>query len=131
MKLAVMDIPKEKYFELSKSGDADKYQLIQEYKWFPQATESLPDTFMSMRDELNNVKSLLNCMPLAKWHAHTRHQNPAGFVISEVRKKADPELLTQAWCKFMEIIWKFPNLVPLSNSSSNIEVIHVKFDQIY
>ena len=114
----------EKYYELS--GDVDKFQIIEQEKWFPQATESLPDTFRSMCDELNRVKSLLNCMPLSKWHRHTRNQNPAGFVIAEVRKVANPELLTQAWCKFMEILWRFPQLVPSNQTLTSTGEIHVK-----
>ena len=110
----------EKYFELS--TNIGEYQLMQRHKWFPQSTsaEDLPQNFTSMREELNRVKSLLNSMPLSKWHRHTRNQNPAGFVISEVRKKADPELLTQAWCKFTEILWRFTNLVPNCSSDHQL-----------
>ena len=121
---SIMTSVEEKYYKLS--GDVDKFQLIEQEKWFPQTTESLPDTFRSMCDELNRVKSLLNCMPLSKWHRHTRNQNPAGFVIAEVRKVANPELLTQAWCKFMEILWRFPQLVPSNQTLTSTGEIHVK-----
>lgn len=36
-----------------------------------------------------------------------RRQNPAGYVISQVRDHAHPELLTQAWCKMTECLTKF------------------------
>ena len=121
---SIMTSVEEKYYELSE--DVDKFQLIEQEKWFPQTTESLPDTFRSMCDELNRVKSLLNCMPLSKWHRHTRNQNPAGFVIAEVRKVANPELLTQAWCKFMEMLWRFPQLVPSNQNLPSTGEIHVK-----
>ena len=114
----------EEYYELSR--DVDKFQLIEQERWFPQVTEGLPDTFKFMCDELNRVKSLLNCIPLSKWHRHTRNQNPAGFVIAEVRKVANPELLTQAWCKFMEILWRFPQLVPSNQTLTSTGEIHVK-----
>ena len=114
-----MNSTEEKCYELS-NADYNGFQLIEEHKWFPEATESLPDSFELMREELNGVKSLLNCMPLSKWHKHTRHQNPAGFVISEVRKKANPELLTQAWCKFTEVLFRFPKLVPLKSTQQQV-----------
>ena len=93
-------------------------------KWFRKMSDGgPPQEFVNMRDELNGVKSLLNSMPLAKWHKHTRNQNPAGFVINEVRKVANPELLTQAWCKFTEILWHFPELIPLENE--DFQTFHV------
>ena len=46
-------------------------------------------------------------MPLAKWHKHTKFQNPAGLIIGEVRRQAKAELLTQAFLKFMEILCRF------------------------
>jgi len=110
-----MSNTEEKCYELS-NADYNGFELLQPHKWFPQAKEILPDTFGLMREELNGVKSLLNCMPLANWHKHTRHQNPAGLVIHEVRKKANPELLTQAWCKFTEVLVRFPKLVPTKST---------------
>ena len=62
-------------------------------------------------------------MPLSLWHKHTRNQNPAGFVISEVRNKGKPELLTQAWCKFTEILYRFPALVP--QKSQDFRTMHL------
>jgi len=61
----------------------------------------------SMKDRLNQTKSQLNDLPLAKWHKHTRQLNPAGSVISVLRRNVKPELLTQAWQKFHECFHVF------------------------
>lgn len=60
-----------------------------------------------MKDRLNQTKSQLNTLPLDRWHKHTRKLNPAGSVISELRKSVRPELLTQAWQKFHECFHVF------------------------
>ncbi len=44
--------------------------------------------------------------------------NPAGQVIYHLRRKCRPELSTQAWCKFHEIVAGFP-LVPLNRPEIN------------
>jgi len=61
----------------------------------------------SMKERLNQTKSQLNDLPLAKWHKHTRQLNPAGSVTSTLRKNVRPELLTQAWQKFHECFHVF------------------------
>ena len=55
-----------------------------------------------MKERLNATKSKLNEMPLNKWHKHTKKLNPAGTVTQELKKRAQPELMTQAWQKFYE-----------------------------
>lgn len=47
------------------------------------------------KNELNDVKNRLNHYNMKEWHAHTKKINHAGDVISIVRKKINPELLTQ------------------------------------
>ena len=77
--------------------------------------------------ELNKTKSLLNDLALKPWHAHTRKSNPAGTVIQEIRNRTSnghhnnctPELLTQAWCKFTEILNAFP-LVDRAKKGNNL-----------
>ena len=110
----------EKSFELASSDQ--NYDLPPREKWLSNSCVSLKK-FVELREDLNAVKSLLNHMPLTKWRKHTRNQNPAGFVTTEVRNVANPELLTQAWCKFTEILWKFPFLVP--ESSQDFQSLHL------
>ena len=87
--------------------------------WFTAKSFESDPEFQQMKEELNNVKGLLNSMPLAKWHKHTKFQNPAGLIIGEVRRQAKAELLTQAFLKFMEILCRFPALIPDNKNEYN------------
>ena len=108
----------EKIFEKICRLSSSPLNLPEKEKWFPtETTTKSMKRFESMKTNLNNVKGLLNNYNLEKWHKHTKIQNPAGFVIGEVRKKASPELVTQAWCKFAEILNRFPTLVSQNGSS--------------
>lgn len=74
---------------------------------------SISSEFRALKAQLNEVKARLNRLALDQWHRHTRRTNPAGQVIQAVRNVGrNPELLTQAWCKFTEIMSQFPSLVP-------------------
>lgn len=57
--------------------------------------------------ELNTVKSLLSNKDILAWNSHTQKTNIASGVIDHVKKNARPELCTQAWCKFYEILSNF------------------------
>ncbi|KAJ8985105.1 hypothetical protein NQ317_019791 [Molorchus minor] len=58
--------------------------------------------------ELNEVKSLLGKYKLKIWSKHTAYRDPSGFVMKKLMETIQPELLTQAWCKFFEILGQFP-----------------------
>ncbi|CAG0914437.1 unnamed protein product [Notodromas monacha] len=66
---------------------------------------------LNMKRKLNAVKSSLDRMPADAWGALTRSSNVAALVVSATRTFAAPELCTQAWCKFYELLSKFPKLV--------------------
>ncbi|KAM5138770.1 cap-specific mRNA (nucleoside-2'-O-)-methyltransferase 2 [Mantella aurantiaca] len=72
--------------------------------------EELPH-LLSLKESLNKVKNLLSDQKLDDWHRHTSFTNVAGRVVPEVRRRANAELCTQAWCKFQEIVCGFP-LIP-------------------
>ena len=84
----------------------------------PTATPSSSDPYkapywrdtrlQSMKQRLNATKSKLNEMPLNKWHKHTKKLNPAGTVTQELKKRVQPELMTQAWQKFYECFQVLP-----------------------
>ena len=65
------------------------------------------ERLQAMKNRLNTTKSSLNNLPLGRWHKHTRKLNPAGAVTNQLRKSANPELLTQAWQKFHECFQVF------------------------
>ncbi|XP_060074708.1 cap-specific mRNA (nucleoside-2'-O-)-methyltransferase 2-like [Ylistrum balloti] len=60
-----------------------------------------------MKLALNAVKDKLSDKDISQWHQHTGQMNLAGTVISEIRESCKPELCTQAWCKFYEIVSTF------------------------
>ncbi|XP_019613987.1 PREDICTED: cap-specific mRNA (nucleoside-2'-O-)-methyltransferase 2-like [Branchiostoma belcheri] len=61
-----------------------------------------------MKEELNRVKGLLSDKEIRSWHEHTNQTNRAGKVISHLKQNIRPQLCTQAWCKFHEIVCTFP-----------------------
>ncbi|XP_050425244.1 cap-specific mRNA (nucleoside-2'-O-)-methyltransferase 2-like [Adelges cooleyi] len=62
------------------------------------------EKLQDQKNKLNLVKHKLNEFELDKWHEHTAKMNPAGLVMNHVRKHIHPDFLTQAWCKFYEIL---------------------------
>lgn len=109
--------PFNKLFELEKSAD---------WKLPPNAF-SAPHFEISqlqgMKRELNGVKGKLTQFDLDDWHWHTKKRFLGGFVLGTLRAKIKPELLTQAWCKFYEIISKFPALI--ANSVGLFKSLHL------
>ncbi|KAI8491532.1 cap2 mRNA methylation [Branchiostoma belcheri] len=55
-----------------------------------------------------NLASLLSDKEIRSWHEHTNQTNRAGKVISHLKQTVRPQLCTQAWCKFHEIVCTFP-----------------------
>ncbi|XP_069757041.1 cap-specific mRNA (nucleoside-2'-O-)-methyltransferase 2 [Narcine bancroftii] len=79
----------------------------------------------SLKDSLNEVKNQLSDKDLEKWHEHTSFTNWAGKVIPLVRRSMNAELCTQAWCKFHEILCKFP-LIPIeSQGKQELNTVHL------
>lgn len=76
------------------------------------------EELQSLKNELNNVKSYLDNYDGKEWQLHTKLRNIAKNVMTRLRIDIEPELLTQAWCKFYEIVSSFP-LVPLDHINSN------------
>lgn len=74
----------------------------------------------ALKKDLNNIKSLLNDKG-QDWHEHTANINKASYVIKFIKEKIQPEILTQAWCKFYEILSNF-NLLP---SKTSIQTLHI------
>ncbi|KAL1474816.1 hypothetical protein MTO96_020461 [Rhipicephalus appendiculatus] len=68
-----------------------------------------------MKTDLNATKSLLNDMEPIAWRRHTTWTNRAANVMNRVRQSAAPELLTQAWCKFFQLLhdYELADTVPL------------------
>uniref|UniRef100_A0A1B6BY81 Cap-specific mRNA (nucleoside-2'-O-)-methyltransferase 2 n=1 Tax=Clastoptera arizonana TaxID=38151 RepID=A0A1B6BY81_9HEMI len=78
--------------------------LFQDDKW--EIAE-----FKELKDELNTVKSQLNNLNLNEWHKHTNETNIGNLINTRIKYKISPEFLTQAWCKFAEIVSTY-DLIP-------------------
>ena len=91
-------------------------------QWFPadSVTSTFSPLFSQWREELNQTKGLLNHHDLQKWHEHTKLRNPAGRVLYKVKEVSHPELLTQAWCKFTEILHRFELLPPSEGEKKHV-----------
>lgn len=90
------------------------------YKWqLPEPDEMFTsdewqeDYLQHMKETLNAVKSKLNDYNLGDWHKHTRAMNMAAYILKAVKNRCQAEFVTQAWCKFYEIVATY-NLVPES-----------------
>ncbi|UYV74389.1 CMTR2 [Cordylochernes scorpioides] len=96
----------EKYF--NKKFTFSKYNLppcnnentYVEEKWTDPHLEKL-------KAELNNTKSLLNDKEVNHWRKHTDFTNRAGYVLDTIKCCYKITLLTQAWCKFYEILHSY------------------------
>lgn len=83
------------------------------------------EQFLDLKQKLNTVKELLNDLSLQDWHAHTRRRMKAGNVIWQLRKKINPELPTQAWCKFYENVSSFPLVPQKAIARKHLNCVHL------
>ncbi|XP_050524415.1 cap-specific mRNA (nucleoside-2'-O-)-methyltransferase 2-like [Daktulosphaira vitifoliae] len=81
--------------------------------------------FQELKSELNFVKNKLDNFNSETWHAHTTKMNPAGLVISHLKKNIRPDFLTQAWCKFYEILGNSSLLTQERTSKANFNSVHL------
>ncbi|GAB1611303.1 hypothetical protein Ahia01_001417700, partial [Argonauta hians] len=73
-----------------------------------EVTTRKATTLSGLRDRLNALKDRLSCQDIKRWHAHTGATHLGGAVCGTLRNKFNPELCTQAWCKFLEILSSYP-----------------------
>ncbi|XP_046999261.1 cap-specific mRNA (nucleoside-2'-O-)-methyltransferase 2 isoform X2 [Schistocerca americana] len=83
------------------------------------------DRLQHMKEALNAVKSKLNDYNLGDWHKHTRAMNMAAYILKAVKNRCQAEFVTQAWCKFYEIVATY-DLVPESaNTDGFFNSLHL------
>ncbi|GBM43981.1 Cap-specific mRNA (nucleoside-2'-O-)-methyltransferase 2 [Araneus ventricosus] len=80
--------------------------LPSEHSIFKDTSWNL-EALCQLKRELNATKSLLNDKG-EQWQEHTARINKANKVISFIKQKIQPEILTGAWCKFYEILSNYP-----------------------
>ncbi|XP_076801138.1 cap-specific mRNA (nucleoside-2'-O-)-methyltransferase 2-like isoform X1 [Clavelina lepadiformis] len=80
----------------------------------PSESTSNEDTLKllkGLKESLNSVKSSLNNFDIVEWSSHTNFTNPAAKILLHLRKTIHPELATQAWCKFYELL-SYGDVIP-------------------
>ncbi|ESP01692.1 hypothetical protein LOTGIDRAFT_139267 [Lottia gigantea] len=75
-----------------------------------------------LKERLNNVKDSLSDKDIVSWHHHTKFMHIAGGIMHELKTAFHVELCTQAWCKFYEILNKFP-IIP--ENCTEINSVHL------
>ncbi|CAL7946995.1 unnamed protein product [Xylocopa violacea] len=93
------------------------YQLPEPTAMFKDSPWTVP-ILQRLKNELNCIKNRLNDYDLDKWQVHTNLWNSARDVMLRLKTDIQPELLTQAWCKFHEMVSSFP-LVPIDHIRNN------------
>ncbi|XP_065224684.1 cap-specific mRNA (nucleoside-2'-O-)-methyltransferase 2-like [Planococcus citri] len=89
-------------------------RLFTEEKWNNYQLSELQD----IKRDLNIVKSKLDRYELSQWHKHTKAMNPSDKIMRHLRRDVKVEFLTQAWCKFYELVNKY-QLIPSEARSAN------------
>ncbi|XP_066294233.1 cap-specific mRNA (nucleoside-2'-O-)-methyltransferase 2-like [Branchiostoma lanceolatum] len=112
-----------KKFSFVKPAD-DPWRLPPAEVFFTNQNEPFPE-LSEMKEELNRVKGLLSDKEIRSWHEHTNQTNRAGKVISHLKQTIHPQLCTQAWCKFHEIVSTFPLVSEAAVESGMFNSVHV------
>ncbi|XP_035685398.1 cap-specific mRNA (nucleoside-2'-O-)-methyltransferase 2-like [Branchiostoma floridae] len=112
-----------KTFSFQKPED-DPWRLPPAKVFFTNQNQPFPQ-LLEMKEELNRVKGLLSDKEIRSWHEHTNQTNRAGKVISHLKQTIHPQLCTQAWCKFHEIVSTFPIVSDAAVESGVFNSVHV------
>lgn len=78
---------------------------------------------LKLKEQLNSTKAKLDDKEVISWHRHTNFSNRAGIIISAVRRDFNPEMCTQGWVKFHEILLQYASLVP--ESATKLHSMHL------
>ena len=81
----------------------DTYSLPEASRMFSTPPFTI-EPLVAIKNNLNATKNLLNSKDIEKWRRHTSKTNPCGLVVKHLRNAVKPELCTQAWAKFYEIL---------------------------
>lgn len=105
----------EKHFNKTFSFPCDKeWQLLEIQNGVQDAWAV--EQLQMLKNELNEIKNELSDKDAINWHKHTSSVSISAGVIPSLKKKIKPELLTQAWCKFYEILNAYDIIRPDDNT---------------
>ncbi|KAJ8927799.1 hypothetical protein NQ314_019680 [Rhamnusium bicolor] len=113
----------EEYFEKIYEFKSSE-QCVLPSKVFESSKWLIPE-FQNKKQELNKIKGLLGRFQLKAWSKHTAYRDPSGFVMKKLSENVHPELLTQAWCKFYEILGRFPVIPQQSQLDGKFSTLHL------
>ncbi|XP_048350184.1 cap-specific mRNA (nucleoside-2'-O-)-methyltransferase 2 [Sphaerodactylus townsendi] len=82
-------------------------------------------SLVALKESMNEVKNRLSDKKLDQWHQHTSFTNKAGKIIAYIKKSANAELCTQAWCKFHEMLGSFPLLPSDALQNGELNSLHL------
>ncbi|CAM1325866.1 CMTR2 (predicted) [Pycnogonum litorale] len=80
---------------------------------------------LKYKASLNRIKDELSDKNLGTWHQHTTKTNLAAGILPKIKKDIKPDLLTQAWCKFYEIVGKFSGLTKDHCNKNQFRSVHL------
>jgi len=100
---------------------SERWRLPEPSALFREEPFKVPK-LLDLKKCLNSTKSKLDNKEIVSWHKHTTFTNRAGLIVSSLRKEFQPEMCTQAWAKFHEILSSF-NIVP--QSASRLNSVHL------
>ncbi|XP_011506063.1 PREDICTED: cap-specific mRNA (nucleoside-2'-O-)-methyltransferase 2 [Ceratosolen solmsi marchali] len=88
-------------------NDDHKYTLPKPESMFVEQHWKIEE-LQKIKTDLNEIKSKLNNYCYSDWHVHTAKRNKAKNIQFYIQRHFHLEFVTQAWCKFHEIISKYP-----------------------
>nr|XP_022919578.1 cap-specific mRNA (nucleoside-2'-O-)-methyltransferase 2 [Onthophagus taurus] len=81
--------------------------------------------FQNNKRYLNAVKEKLNGYDLQEWSKHTKSRDPSTMIVRTIRSTYQPELITQAWCKFYEILCQYKLMSEKVILNKNLYSVHL------
>lgn len=108
-----------------------RFRFKDEYEqWILPAAETMfreelfeVNKLLKVKEQLNSTKAKLDDKEIISWHKHTYFTNRAGIIIPAVRRDYNPEMCTQGWVKFHEILLQYVPLVP--ESTTKLHSVHL------
>lgn len=107
-----------KFYDFKNNGWSLPSKVYVEDKWILQEMQQ-------KKLLLNAVKTKLDNFDLSTWSLHTRKRDPSSAIIKAIRNNIQPELLTQAWCKFFECLSKHPDIIPDDGVGAELKSLHL------
>lgn len=104
-----------KIYDLPPITDEEPFKIEEMHLYFKD--------LISLKDELNTIKSKLNTLDIVKWHQHTRSTHLCGNIVPLLSRHVNVELGSQAFAKFYTILNTFD--IFASIKLNNVSTVHL------